>query len=89
MTPEIYRQAGELFERLRQLPEGELPAALDAAGISNELRVEVLRLIEADRKAARSFLENRAVEDAARLLAPETQGLPAAGTGCGRDGRRV
>jgi hypothetical protein len=38
-----------------------------------------MRLIEADRSAGDYFLEGRAVEDAARLLAPEIPALPAAG----------
>ena len=86
MTPEIYRQASELFERLRRLPAGDLTPALEAAcGGHAELRAQVMRLIEADRNAQRSFLEGRAVEDAAMLLAPlppltpETPALPADG----------
>ena len=81
MTPDIYRQAGALFDRLRELPDKELASALDATCTANaELRAQVLRLIEADRSAGERFLEGRAVEDAARLLAPETPALPAAGT---------
>jgi serine/threonine protein kinase/Tol biopolymer transport system component len=82
MTPELYRQAGALFDRLRSLPERELMAALDAACYGNaELRAEVLHLIESDREAGSGgFLKGRAVEAAAVLLTPETPPLPAAGT---------
>jgi len=83
MTPEIYRQAGELFNRLRELPAEEQMPALEAACAGNaELRAQVLRLIEADRNAG-GFLEGRAVEDAARLIAPlppEAAALPVGGT---------
>jgi serine/threonine protein kinase len=93
MTPEIYRQAGELFDRLRELSDRELMPALDAACTGNaELRAQVMRLIEADRSAGSgSFLERRAVEDAARLLTPETPALPADGTVIGnyRLGARI
>jgi eukaryotic-like serine/threonine-protein kinase len=92
MTPEIYRQAGELFDRLRELPENERWAALDAAcGGETELRRQVMRLMEADSAAGLNFLEGRAVEDAARLLAPMTPALPAPGTVIGsyRRGARV
>ena len=81
MTPDTYRQAGALFDRLRELPDEELAPALDATCAGNaELRAQVMGLIEADRSAGGRFLEARAVEDAARLLAPETPALPAAGT---------
>ncbi len=86
MSSEIYRQASELFERLRLLRAGDLTPALEAAcGGNAELRAQVIRLIEADRNAGRSFLGGRAVEDAAMLLAPlppltpETPALPADG----------
>src|SRR5579872_3347169 len=71
MTPEDYRRAGDLFEQLRGLPEPERTTALDAACASNAaLREQVLRLVEADRRAeADSFLGKRALEDAATLLA--------------------
>src|ERR1700683_3993062 len=81
MTPEIYRQAGELFDRLRELPQKERWAALDAAcGGEAELRAQVIRLLEADRAAGHNFLEGRAVEDAARLVTPIIPNLPAPGT---------
>jgi eukaryotic-like serine/threonine-protein kinase len=80
MTSEDHRRAGELFDQLRDLPETERTAALDAGcGGNSELRAQVLRLLEADRAAANgSFLERRAIEDAARLLANASK-LPAAG----------
>src|ERR1017187_3123183 len=76
MTPELYRQAGALFDRLRDLPDKDLRPTLDAACAGNaELRAQVMRLIEADRNAGSGgFLEGRAVEDAALLL---TRGTPA------------
>ena len=82
MTPELYRQAGALFDRLRDLPDKDLRPTLDAACAGNaELRAQVMRLIEADRNAGSGgFLEGRAVEDAALLLTRETPVLPAAGT---------
>jgi serine/threonine protein kinase/Tol biopolymer transport system component len=80
MTPETYRQAAELFDRLRELPEADLIAALEAAcGENPEVREQVIRLIEADREAGGSFLGRLAVEDAARLAAPALA-LPSAGT---------
>jgi Tol biopolymer transport system component/predicted Ser/Thr protein kinase len=83
MTPADYRSAGDLFEQLRELPEGERAAALDAACAGNaELRAQVLRLLEADRDAAGgSFLERRAIEDAARLVASDGPKLPALSSG--------
>jgi Tol biopolymer transport system component len=58
MTPDLHREAGDLFERLRRLPEEECAAALDqACGGSSELSAYVLQLLEADRAAANeSFL---------------------------------
>ena len=72
MTAEAYRQLGLLFDQLREVPDEELAAALDATCAGDaELRAEVLRLIEADRAAAQgSFLGRRAIEDAARLIIP-------------------
>jgi len=79
MTPSDYRRAGELFEQLRELPESERAPALDAAcGGNAGLREQVWLLLEADRDAdAGSFLKGRAIEDAARLLAPDRGNLPA------------
>ena len=85
MTAEDYRRAGILFDQLRELPDQERADALDAACAGNtELRAQVLRLLEADRDAASgSFLERRAIEDAARLLVSDGQKLPAPGTAIG------
>jgi eukaryotic-like serine/threonine-protein kinase len=82
MTAEDYRRAGLLFDQLRELPEEQRTAALDAACAGNpELRAQVLRLLDADRDAAGgAFLERRAIDDAARLLAPGGPKLPAPGT---------
>jgi eukaryotic-like serine/threonine-protein kinase len=92
MNPEIYRQAGELFARLRELPDQQIVSELDIACKGNaELRAQVLRVIAADRRAERGFLEGRALEEAARLLWPEAAGLPPTGTVIGnyRVGRRI
>ncbi len=92
MSPETHRQAGEWFARLRELPDDQLTAALDRGCAGNsEVRAQVLRLIAADRKAARGFLESPAVEEAAKLLVPDGAGLPAAGTVIGnyRVGERI
>ncbi len=71
MNPADYRRAGELFEQLRQLPEMEHDAALDAACGANEgLRDHVQALLDADREAG-PFLQRSAIEDAARLIQPE------------------
>jgi len=81
MSPETFRQASELFDRLRELPEAEIIPALEAGcGGSAELREQVMRLIQADRDAGVSFLGTRAMEDAARLVTPTTLALPSAGT---------
>ncbi|HEX3877487.1 MAG TPA: serine/threonine-protein kinase [Bryobacteraceae bacterium] len=73
MTADAYRQLGVLFDQLRELPNEDLAAALDAAcGGDAGLRAELLCLIEADRAADQeSFLGRRAIEDAARLITPE------------------
>jgi serine/threonine protein kinase/Tol biopolymer transport system component len=92
MTPEMYRQAGALFEQLRLLAEDEVAAALDTACAGNaELRAHVTRLLAADRQVGGAgFLERRALEDAANLVARETP-PPAAGTVIGhyRLGARI
>jgi eukaryotic-like serine/threonine-protein kinase len=81
MTPEIYREAGNIFARLRELPDNQRAAALDAAcGANSELRAQVVRLLEADRDAAGGFfLERHAIEDAAQLV-PDTGSSLAPGT---------
>jgi serine/threonine protein kinase len=87
MSPEEYRQAAALFDRLRDLPETERTAALER--VSAGLRADVLRLLLADVKAANaSFLGRGAMEDAARLITPD---LPSPGATIGnyRLGRRI
>ncbi|SPF48854.1 Serine/threonine protein kinase [Candidatus Sulfopaludibacter sp. SbA4] len=76
MTPEDYRRACILFDQLRELPDEERAAALDAACAGNAgLRTEVVRLLEADRDAAGgSFMKGPAIEEAARLLVPARLG---------------
>ncbi len=82
MTPEDYKRAGDLFDRLRELPDTERDCELDSAcGANVALRAQVVRLLEADRVAASdSFLERRAIDDAARLIVPEVPRLPPLGT---------
>ncbi len=82
MTSEDYRRAGLLFDQMRELPQEERAARLDSACAGNpELRAQVLRLLNADREAAGgSFLERRAIEDAAQLLVSAGPPLPAPGT---------
>ncbi|MBV8895291.1 MAG: serine/threonine-protein kinase [Acidobacteriaceae bacterium] len=72
MTPEKYKTAGELFHRLRHLPECDRESALNIACKGDgELRDEIISLLEGDEEAGDSFLGNPAMEDAANLL-----GLP-------------
>ena len=70
MTPEDYRRAGELFDKVSELADSEREAALDAGCAGNAaLREEVVRLLDADRVAeAEAFLDRRAIEDAAQLI---------------------
>ncbi|HEX3744689.1 MAG TPA: protein kinase [Bryobacteraceae bacterium] len=81
MTPEDFERAGDLFEQLQGMDEHELPAALDAACKGDEvLRREVLRLLDADRRAdANAFLNRRALEDAALLIEDPQREVPSAG----------
>jgi eukaryotic-like serine/threonine-protein kinase len=85
MNPADHQRAGELFEQLRNLRESERAAALDAACAGHPgLREQVRRLLQADRDAAAgSFLERRAIEDAARLLASDDSDPAASGTAIG------
>jgi eukaryotic-like serine/threonine-protein kinase len=71
MTPEDYRLIGTLFGQLRELPESRYAGVLDATCLANnEIREEVLRLLQADHVASGdSFLDGRAIDDAAELFA--------------------
>lgn len=82
MSFDIHRRAGELFDRLKDLPQTEVDKLLEtSAGGDNELRNAVLQLLEADRKASDTqFLQNGALEDASALLTEETTGLLSSGT---------
>jgi Tol biopolymer transport system component len=82
MTPDEYRQATNLFDQVRDLPESERASALDAGCAGNAaLHAQVLRLLDADRAASGGkFLEKRAIDDAARRLAAEAATLPPAGS---------
>ena len=101
MTPERYRLAGELFDRLRDLSDNAASAYLKTeAGDDPELIAAVQQLLRGDRLAADgSFLAGRAMDDAARLL-HSPSGLPEPGTmiggyrllrriGARGDGRRL
>jgi Tol biopolymer transport system component len=81
VTPDEYRRAGSLFDRIRLLPEAERAAALDAACPEDcALRIWVTGMLAADRRlTGDSFLERGAVQDAARLV-NDTSQLPAPGT---------
>jgi serine/threonine protein kinase/Tol biopolymer transport system component len=72
MTPEEFSRAGDLFDQLRTAGGEEREAVLAAACPDNsELRREVLRLLDADRKAENStFLARRAIDDAPGLIPP-------------------
>ncbi len=66
MTTEDHRRAGMIFDQIRELPDGQRVATLDAACAgSAELRAQVLRLLEADRNW---------------LPLPDSQNLPTPGT---------
>src|SRR5215475_6316712 len=85
MTPEDYRQAGNLFDQLRELPPNERAAALDAACAGKpDLRAHVLRLLQADSDAdSASFLQRRALDDAARLITAHSPNFVAPGARLG------
>ena len=69
MTPERYKQVGQLCYAALQLEEGQRAAFLDQACAGDEeLRHEVESLL-AHRKEAESFIETYAFEVAAKALA--------------------
>jgi len=72
MTPETFSRAADLFDRLRDAGHEEREAVLAADCSDNsQLRREVLRLLDADRKAESStFLARRAMDDAPNLIPP-------------------
>jgi len=72
MTPEDFSRASDLFDQLREAGDEEREAVLAAACPDNsELRREVLRLLDADRKAEdNAFLARRAIDDAPGLILP-------------------
>lgn len=69
MTPDEHKLAAGLFDRIRDLPEGERAAALERECAGNrELHARILLLLEADRQAeAEAFLGGEAIADAARM----------------------
>jgi len=88
MTREQHKRAGDLFDRIRELPASERDAAIDEeCGSDAELRARVMRLLRADQIAAgEEFLGRPVMEEAAQMIE-----LPAAGTVVGnyRLGRRI
>lgn len=93
MTPEKYKLAGELFHRMRHLPERDRESALNiACKADGELRDEVISLLDGDEEAGDSFLRHPAIEDAAVLLdAPEAEDIsvPEVIAGRYRAGKRI
>jgi hypothetical protein len=72
MDRERWRQIDGIFKAALELTDGERAAFVSrACGGDEELRAEVLSLIEHDREA--SLLERPAVEEAARLLAADAE----------------
>jgi serine/threonine protein kinase/Tol biopolymer transport system component len=70
MDRERWRQVDGIFKSALELPTGERAAFVERACAGDEeLRAEVLSLVEHDREA--SLLERPAVEEATRLLAAE------------------
>jgi hypothetical protein len=80
MTPEKYRLASELFQRVRELAKDHRESALDeACNGDGELREQVLELLAGDEAVPSSFLNLTALEDAAALIAPAEPDLLAPG----------
>ncbi|HKA01788.1 MAG TPA: protein kinase, partial [Candidatus Solibacter sp.] len=70
MTPEKYRLAGDLFDKLIGLPSARQQECLQAdCGSDDELRQYVAGLLDAERKAPESFLARPAVQDAVDVIA--------------------
>jgi serine/threonine protein kinase/Tol biopolymer transport system component len=93
MTPDLYRQASDIFNQLREVPQAERAAALElACAGKSELRAEVLRLLASDSKLLEhSFLQGRAMEDAASLIEHQPLNVPPPDTVIGnyRLGKRI
>lgn len=87
MTPEEYKQAADLFDKVRELPEADQAAAVEASCAGNDgLREHVHRLLKADKQALNSsFLGGLALDHAARLLATDSAAgkMPVPGTAIG------
>src|SRR5262249_10812285 len=70
VTPEKYRLAGDLFDKLIGLPSARQQECLQAdCGSDDELRQYVAGLLDAERKAPESFLARPAVQDAVDVIA--------------------
>jgi Tol biopolymer transport system component len=77
VTPERYRRAGELFDKLIGLPAARQQDYLDVAcGSDDDLRQYVAGLLEAEQKAPDSFLARPAVEDAVNRIAERAAASP-------------
>lgn len=79
MTPQKYDRAGEIFDKLLDLPSGEQQSYLDlACGSDNELREYVAGLLEAEQRAPESFLARPAVQDAVNRIVERAAATPPA-----------
>jgi len=80
MNPEEYRRAEEIFVQVADLTDSKREPAIEAAcGDDSALRAAVIQLLEGERRAiAGAFLEQRAIDDAARSLLAGAAGSSAA-----------
>jgi serine/threonine protein kinase/Tol biopolymer transport system component len=80
VTPDQHRRAGELFDRLAGVPPALQLDQIDAAcGSDDELRRQVIALLEAERRAPGSFLGQPAINVAANLLVEDAAASPVTG----------
>ena len=93
MTEQEYQKISDIFIEIRQLPEPNRAAALDAlCGSNAERRAHVEKMLEADRRATNEeFLGRSGMEDIAVAMAGDNINLPPSGTVIGkyRLGRRI
>ncbi len=92
MTPEKYRNAGELFDKLVGLPENVQRDYLETACASDlELRRHVADLLKAERETPEFFLEQPAIHVAANLITnlSQTDALPGTQLGAYVLGRQI
>ena len=87
MTPDDYKRAAELFDRVRNLAPTEQANVLNQECADDSLlRQNVIRLVAADQRAeAGAFLRRPAFHDVAdQVISPLPDTLPAAGTVLGK-----